>query len=151
MSGRGHRRLRLCSKKNYERKKYQARSVDASNDARHDAPQSSSIELSDDSVSTITELRDGLQLLDSLNGNKVPLFYILIIYIHILGWIVSFSEQVLRVCKLRCSDTSAQVNFCVAVKSNFSWVVTYRDSTLETDKCTNLSHIPAVLDSGMSV
>ena len=73
MSGRGHRRLRLCSKKNYERKKYQARSADAPNDARHDAPQSSSVELNDDSVSTITELRDGLQLLDTLNGSKVPL------------------------------------------------------------------------------
>ena len=41
MSGRGHRRLRPCSKKNYERKKYQARSHDAPNDARRDAPQSS--------------------------------------------------------------------------------------------------------------
>ena len=67
MSGRGHRRLRLCSKKNYEKKKYQARS-DALNDARHDAPQSS-VELSGDSVSMISELSNGLQLLDSLNGS----------------------------------------------------------------------------------
>ena len=69
MSGRGHRRLRLCNKKNYERKKYQTRSPDDPSDARHDAPQSS-VELSDDSVSTITELSNGLQLLDSLNGKS---------------------------------------------------------------------------------
>ena len=33
MSGKGHRRLRLCSKKNYERKKYQLRCHDAPPDA----------------------------------------------------------------------------------------------------------------------
>ena len=66
MSGRGHRRLRLCSKKNYERKKYLARHANAPNDASQ-----SSAEASDHSVSTITELKNGLDLLESLNGNQV--------------------------------------------------------------------------------
>ena len=61
---------------------------------------------------------------------------------------MSFSEQVLTLCKLRCSDTIAQVNFCVVVKPDFSWLATYCESTVETDKCTVLSHIPAILDSG---
>lgn len=69
MSGKGHRRLRLCSKKNYERKKYQARSHDVQNDARPDASQSS-VESSDNSVSTITELSNGIQLLNPLNGTS---------------------------------------------------------------------------------
>lgn len=64
------------------------------------------------------------------------------------GWIVSFNEQVLRPWELRCSDTSAKVNLSVAVKSDFSWLVTYHESTMETDKCTALSHLPAVLGSG---
>ena len=67
MSGRGQNRLRLCSKENYERKKYQARSHDAPNAASPNASQSS-VELHDDSVSMITELTKGLQLLDPLNG-----------------------------------------------------------------------------------
>ena len=50
----GCRRLRLCSKKNYERNKYQARSQDAPNHARPDAPHESS----DDFVSIITELNN---------------------------------------------------------------------------------------------
>ena len=65
MSGKGHRRLRLCSKKNYERKKYQA----TCHDALPDAPQSN-VESSDDSVSTITELNNGLQVLHPLNGTS---------------------------------------------------------------------------------
>ena len=56
----------LCSKK-YERKKYQARFHDAPNAASPDASHSS-VELCDDSVSMITELAKGLQLLDPLNG-----------------------------------------------------------------------------------
>ena len=66
MNGRGHRRLRLCSKKNYERKKYKLRSV-------CNTPTDTSVLLveppiSVDLVSTTMDLRSRLQQLESLNG-----------------------------------------------------------------------------------
>lgn len=93
MSGKGHCWLRLCSKKNYERKKYQERYHDAPNYARPDAPHQSSVESSNDSVSMITELSNGLQLLDSLNGTS-PIKLTLCLHNCYYTTRLDYSEQV---------------------------------------------------------
>ena len=46
-----------------------------------------------------------------------------------LDWILSFSEGSLKLYKLRCSETNAQVNLCVAIKHDLSWVLTYCERT----------------------
>ena len=70
MSGKGHRRLRLCSKKNYERKKYAAKARNALQDLSHplNVPQPS-VEPREQPVSNTTELNSKLQLLDSDSRN----------------------------------------------------------------------------------
>ena len=73
MSGRRHRRLRLCSKKNYERKKYKLRLACIT-------PSDTSVLLieppiSVDLVSPTVDLRSRLQQLESLNGIIVLVFW----------------------------------------------------------------------------
>ena len=65
-----------------------------------------------------------------------------------LDWILSSYENVIRLCKLSCSSTSAQVDLCVAIKQDLSWLLTYRDSIVDVDKCSALSQAPPVMDSG---
>ena len=111
----------LCSKKNYERKKYKARSFHDTSSLQIDDPPLLSVEDTETESST-ENLRDKLQL-ESLNG-KIKWHYIYNnIFQHFTGWIISFGEdcQVIRLCKLKCSDTTAKVNFCVAVRPDFSW------------------------------
>ena len=65
-----------------------------------------------------------------------------------LDWILSSYENVIRLCKLSCSSTSAQVDLCVAIKQDLSWLLTYRDSIVDVDNCSALSQAPPVMDSG---
>jgi len=54
--------------------------------------------------------------------------------VHFVGWIISFGEdcKVLRLCKLKSSDTTAKVNFCVAIRPDLSWILlTYCDNTID--------------------
>jgi len=71
--------------------------------------------------------------------------------VHFVGWITTFSEdcQVLRLCKFKCSDTTAKVNFCVAVRPDLSLILTYCDNTIEPVKCTVLKRIDQMMNSGM--
>ena len=74
MSGRGHRRLRLCSRKNYERKKYKSRSCNDDNDTstvQIGEPPTSMV-LSN-TVSSTVDLRTELQQLESLNGTLLAI------------------------------------------------------------------------------
>ena len=73
MKGKGHRRLRLCSNKNYERKKYASKSRIALQDVSLslNVPQPSTESREQQPVLTNTELNSKLQLLDSLNGTYV--------------------------------------------------------------------------------
>ena len=66
MSGRGHRHLRLCSKKSYERKKYKLRS--ACNTPSDTSILLVELPISVDLVSTTVDLKSRLQQLESLNG-----------------------------------------------------------------------------------
>jgi len=59
-SGRGHRRLRLCSKKNYERKKYASKALKDVTNVTEDGME--------EPVPTLAILNTKLQLLRSLNG-----------------------------------------------------------------------------------
>ena len=79
MKGKGHRRLRLCSNKNYERKKYASRSRNALQDISLslNVPQQS-IELREQPVLTNTELKSKLQLLDLLNGTYIRSYRVLV-------------------------------------------------------------------------
>ena len=65
-----------------------------------------------------------------------------------VGWIISFSEQVLTLCKLRCNDTTAKVNFCVTIRPDFTWVVTYCNNIVDMEECAVLKRIPPVMNSG---
>ena len=77
--GKGHRRLRLCSNKNYERKKYASKSRNVLQDVSLslNVPQPS-IEPREQPVLTNTELNSKLQLLDSLNGTYIRLHKVLL-------------------------------------------------------------------------
>ena len=79
MKGKGHRRLRLCSNKNYERKKYASRSRNALQDISLslNVPRQS-IELREQPVLTNTELKSKLQLLDLLNGMYIRSYQVLV-------------------------------------------------------------------------
>ena len=79
MKGKGHRRLRLCSNKNYERKKYASKSRNALQDVSLSLNvQQPSIEPREQSVLTNTELNSKLQQLDSLNGTYIRLHEVLV-------------------------------------------------------------------------
>jgi len=107
--------LRLYSKKNYERKKYKARSCSDMSALQIDNLPSVGMDLRYTETGCSTEdLRNKLQL-ELLNGVLYDCFEM---NMHFVGWITSFNEdcQVLRLCKLKCSDTTAKVNFCVSVR-----------------------------------
>ena len=67
-----------------------------------------------------------------------------IIYIifFFLDSILSFSEGSL---KLRCTDTNAQVDLCVAIKHDFTWVLTYCDNIVDGTKCSALCKAPCIV------
>lgn len=67
----------------------------------------------------------------------------------LLDWILSFTEGSVKLCKLRCTDTTAQVDFCVVIKDDLSWVLTYRDNVVDGTKCSAMCEAPHVMNSGI--
>ena len=57
----------------------------------------------------------------------------------------------MSLCKLNCNDTTAKVNFCVAVRPDLSWVVTYCNNTVDPEKCAVLKVIPPMMNSGTNI
>ena len=73
MSGRGHRRLRLCSRKNYERKKYKSKSCNDNDTSTVQIDEPPTSMVLSNTVSSTVDLRTELQQLESLNGTLLAI------------------------------------------------------------------------------
>ena len=157
---RGHRKFRLTSRKNYERKKAARKATQASivqdgnSDEKHCADAVSTLSLSlplslytDSEVSDLSLLSRRLFRMESINEGLFIMF-LCSFFICTLEWISVFEDETLSFCQLCLSDSGLEVTYSLMITEDFSWSVTYRRAAIHLSLCTYLQESPLLVNSG---
>lgn len=145
----GHRKLRLCSKKNYERKrravsKHQAVLSGSTENTAHidfsdrqTQPKVNTKMQHQEEVVSLTVSVPVLYFTEQAVSSLDMLHRRLQRFDAILeDWIYVFENGEISVCQLGNSDKGLQVTLSVTIKEDFSWILTYRGESVEPKFCT---------------
>lgn len=171
----GHRKLRLCSKKNYEKKRTEARRralltkscdrelPDTSSQFLESSKKSQveenivslhvSIPLSyftDYPVQSLEVLHRRLHMVDTISEGMLcfAFLYVYIIYLFI-EWIYVYEDTKISICKLSSADKGLAVTLSLTIQEDFSWDLTYKGDTVDPKACRYLHGLPLLTNSGM--
>ena len=145
----GHRKLRLCSKKYYETFKYSKPKISLTKSGviqplNLSLPISTYCDLVADGVESLLARVKKLNNLPHGSDLAVCMHET---YILQIGWINFSHGKRLCFCQLESGDYGTEVTFSVAVQEDFTWTITYKKQIVP---CTNslLKNIPTCINSG---
>ncbi|XP_065886476.1 uncharacterized protein [Dysidea avara] len=137
MSARGRRRLRLSSRKHYERDKYRKKKAIAAKLAAEDIDSTCKLSIplmviNQAPSKTIEGLHNRLKIMQAIPDE----------------WIDGSHDKRLCVYKLQSCAAGVEVSYCLTIKDDFSWHLYYRG---QLAKCSLLHDVPKIINSVSAV
>lgn len=150
----GHRKFRLCHKKNSERRKYNSTSISLLVSIQKDM-----LRVPEPPISNISMLRSRIHDLNAIpegtcyestsvqvHGNNDSISFVCFV-----GWIDLFpnTESVMTLCKMSVSTEIATNVVCsICVHKDFKWSLFHSGQAICADLFPSLSSIPACANTG---
>ena len=141
----GHRKLRLCSKKRYERTKYQACKAKCVH--VESLPISMPINVFQEArAPDIATLLCRLRLVNALPQGILFCNNVLC-DINLLGWLDKSGETELCFYKLKTVECRVEVTVCLTVTTDFTWILSICGKVVE--RCTLFREYSSTINSGV--
>ena len=167
MSGRGHRRLRLCNRKNYERRKYSSAAVMTVSVPLHllrpqvPSPLLVSLPISalqEAPITSLDVLRSRLKSVGELSsgayGHILIMYFIhvcivvqdyVLVYVYtITDWREQWQNGELTLYQVSPDGPSVEITFTLRVQPNLSYSLYFRGTVVDSHKCGVLANSPCV-------
>ena len=158
---RGHRKLRLCSKKHYETKKYFPKKLIVSIPKRTVTILKVSLPVdlvsfrlslplsayTNAPVSSLDILHHRLKQ-SGLIPQGVYLRNVFICIHYCIEWIHTMQNEVYSLSKLSNLDTGPEIILSIEIVKDFSWRVQFRHHILDSNLCSLLKGMPSLVNSG---
>ena len=141
MSGTGHRKLRLCSTKYYERR---SRPVSLTVSIPRTLLRSDTVK---DLQHLNMKLKSSESLLEGLLQDLVLTKQILFMYI---GWEVLYNHDKLSIYQVRILGHALTIKHGIIILDDLSYAVSSHGVNISTDNCSVLQDLPAVITSSKS-
>ena len=154
---RGHRKLRLTSRKHFKPKPKQVQNrVPISCLSQELQPPELKISLPlqayvDGHVKSVDSLQNRVRKCGAIPSGmeRHPLQPNLFVCTFCIGWTNEIKNRTFNVYKIDFFDCGAEVILSVAIKEDFSWIVLYRRQCINRELCSILRNMPSEMDSGM--
>ena len=161
---RGHRKLRLCSNKYYERKKYFPKKLLVSIPRmsvtilsvsiplkflsfKVSLPLSAYTQLPPPSLETMWSCIQQLGILSE--GTMKLVAFNLTLHFACLGWNHDMQAGMLHIYQLATNEIGLVIGVSLSIKEDFSWILSCRSQPVSPEHCSLLEDTPSLLNSGL--
>ena len=153
---RGHRKLRLTSRKHFNPKPKKVQNSVPTSLSQELQPPDLKISLPlhayvDGRVKSVDSLQNRVRKCGAVQSGmeRHAIQPNLFVCAFCIGWTDEIKNRTFSVYKVDFFDCGPEVILSVAIKEDFSWIVLYRRQCINRELCSILRSMPSEMDSGM--